>query len=704
MQLAEPTGREIERCDRDNRREGVALIIVLGLLALMILMGVSFAIYMRTGRVAAGNFRNDVRARQLLHVALNRAMQDIDANLTTNLYPPWEYLLSKGSPDISGATNPPVLDWMPIAAFGTNQNIQPQWKEEQYGGKMEGRVGYLVLNCSGFLDANYAGGRPVTQRAGGTNANEIQLRSLAGEVADETKIGGNRSYETLQEFGAFGKANGTLAGTPAHFVTFSAFPTGSAVSVAGNVASLVARQAAIIAGFTNAGFNVTQAGILFTNLCDYVDADVIPGNLGGTVPAVPDGPFVEPVWMFNEVQASNNVTFTSNGTNYLVAGQWFIDGEVWFPFLGDPAPDRTGFTLTLVITFTNDAGSAIYGPASNPMTITAPIVPGGSDFWVLSRRGPILGGTTASIPAGSKIQMGATVKATISKGGADVDVVTNLVLSYNVPLVAAGANYSGGGGADLECDDARMNYQLAGRWKAPVNNAPTLRAINSQSVSLMNGDWRDGDWAMFVRNAPVDTPGELGYLFFGAPGETVRLYPHGNNVARNKMHTVLDAFTTEAAGGSRFIKGRVNLNTRNPEVMDCVFDGLPMDYPHGPKANRVSGALLQTITDTIMARRQTTEFRTLSDLGLVDWRTILPAASGSDLDRESLIRNAAGLMNVRQNFFVIVLYAQTTKTVPQMPDKSVVSGVRAIAEVWRDPAVPVGQSSYFLRTFKLLNE
>ena len=36
-------------------RDGIALIVVLGMLALMVLMGIAFSIYMRTERVAAGN-------------------------------------------------------------------------------------------------------------------------------------------------------------------------------------------------------------------------------------------------------------------------------------------------------------------------------------------------------------------------------------------------------------------------------------------------------------------------------------------------------------------------------------------------------------------------------------------------------------------------------------------------------------------------
>ena len=56
----------------NNRRSGIALVMVLGVLSLMVLMAVSFAISMRTERVAAGNQLDTVRVRQLAQVGLVR--------------------------------------------------------------------------------------------------------------------------------------------------------------------------------------------------------------------------------------------------------------------------------------------------------------------------------------------------------------------------------------------------------------------------------------------------------------------------------------------------------------------------------------------------------------------------------------------------------------------------------------------------------
>ena len=58
-------------------QQGVVLIMVLGLLSVMILMAVSFAVAMRTERLAAGNSLDSVKANQLVRTALHLAMADI---------------------------------------------------------------------------------------------------------------------------------------------------------------------------------------------------------------------------------------------------------------------------------------------------------------------------------------------------------------------------------------------------------------------------------------------------------------------------------------------------------------------------------------------------------------------------------------------------------------------------------------------------
>lgn len=60
---------------------GIALIMVLGILSVMVIMAVAFAISMRTERVAAGNYADSVRARQLVQVGLARAIDDINAQI-----------------------------------------------------------------------------------------------------------------------------------------------------------------------------------------------------------------------------------------------------------------------------------------------------------------------------------------------------------------------------------------------------------------------------------------------------------------------------------------------------------------------------------------------------------------------------------------------------------------------------------------------
>ena len=76
---------DVIRQKKMKSRQGIALIMVVGMLALMMVMGVAFAIFMRTERVAAGSFRTDVRARNLLQVALHQAIEAIDTSMMNSV-------------------------------------------------------------------------------------------------------------------------------------------------------------------------------------------------------------------------------------------------------------------------------------------------------------------------------------------------------------------------------------------------------------------------------------------------------------------------------------------------------------------------------------------------------------------------------------------------------------------------------------------
>ncbi len=682
------------------------MILVIGLLALMMVMGVAFAIFMRTERVAAGNFKNDVKTRQLLSVALNRALQDIETTVGTRSYPPWSVTNSVGYGDAIAMTNGVAWGVLPTAVI-TGATLRAGWVDVPVSG-VEGRYAYLILNCSGLLDANYAGGMV---RGAGTNVQELQIANLV-DVQDEAILSNKRVYLTQQELAAVGTNSGALACKPANFATYLAYPnpTGSLVYVGGDVASLVNNQTNIMRGFTNSGFSMQQAGTLFTNLIDYVDDDFTPGNLGNLVaPSVAEGPSVEPVWMFNEVYVSNYLVFTSSGSNYTVSGAVKLSVECVYPFISG---DYAGCTLNYRVVFTN-CSSAMYVPMSNPLTRVNVPLSGMPPYFALPHlpffQQNVVGGVVAACPS-SNLVMTANVYVWIEKAGKVVDSVTNspIVMTWSLPppVLSGGSNYLTQTSFTYECRDPRLNYR-SDQWLM-LTNASTLGTTNLATLQYFSGSvgaTRDGDLSMYVGNRKMASVGELGCLFFGSPLETLRLYKHGT-LNMGNIHPVLDYFACDSISNT-VSRGKVHLGTQQREVMMAVYDDMPIDLP-GPETNRLSGALLDTVVNSIMAMTATNAAMKLSDLGTVNWGSIYPAASypgSTDLQRESFVRNAAGLMGVRQNYFIILLNVQTTKVVAMMSDRSVAAGIRAVAEVWRDPVKNAGRPNpIVVKSFMILNE
>ena len=75
--------------DKASSRSGMALVIVMGLIALLIISGVTFGILMRVERASSANARNTIMARQVAKSALAYAIAAIDDDVGTNSYPLW---------------------------------------------------------------------------------------------------------------------------------------------------------------------------------------------------------------------------------------------------------------------------------------------------------------------------------------------------------------------------------------------------------------------------------------------------------------------------------------------------------------------------------------------------------------------------------------------------------------------------------------
>lgn len=152
-----------------GNRSGIALVVVLGFLTLLTILAVSFAISMRTERMSANLHVQATQARHLTHVAVARAMQDIEGRLgwlwdpntdryiNTPMAPMWLVMSSTGSAAQVNLASGVATNYLPGVAFTeldgvTNPTNTPRWANIEVDGQIIGRYAYEVVDCSGLVD------------------------------------------------------------------------------------------------------------------------------------------------------------------------------------------------------------------------------------------------------------------------------------------------------------------------------------------------------------------------------------------------------------------------------------------------------------------------------------------------------------------------------------------------------------------------
>jgi hypothetical protein len=736
-------------------RAGIALIIVLGLLALMMVLGVTFAVYMRTERVAAANYSKDVVIRQLAYAAVSRAIADIDADMGARAYPAWDVLVSAGSDPVSSVTNAPAGAWIPQAVWPSSNNavavrvagdtttvlqttFAPGWVSAANAGGANGtdyRIGYAVFNCSGLLDANYAGG---ANRGMGTNVQEIQVADLpeVGSDANRDLLRDGRPYETLQEMRTAGTAIG-LVSPPTNLVAYSAFPRGvwdtatasirtNIVDIGGTETALSNNRPAIISALMNC-LSVPQsdADSIFENLLDYVDANNEPRNL-----ASPD---TERVPMINEVQVRVDLNF-DDPVKGMCTPVVSLRVEWFYPFtqttvenfdiayhlelkkigaLAAPSNPPDGLVGDIEFTPNVDANRLHFSSPSE-LALDAPSF-------------------AYSNNAGKVVEYEVAVKLLVKdrKTGKIVDEVpspwpsgalTNHPPGIVVPLVApsAGSLTAVDG---FECNDPRFNWDAVGTGMQQWYSYADVRAETGDSAAT-NGSlnemnryttwyWGSTDGAtsdrhgyMHVANGPLQTVGEISCLLRGREDSslwrTIRLYRESADI---QVDPVLDWFSigAQVAVG----KGYVNPNTHQADVLRTLLMRTPLDkYPGEANATLLDVPLLDSvIAEWERASEQNGPIRNLSELGnMTNIFAVSGIASMPPLQKEAWLRNTAGLLNLRQQYFMILVFVETARYVPQI-GRTRLGRMRALAEVWRDPyPEPGDHHPTLLRMFRILNE
>ena len=702
-----------------RERSGIALIIVLGFLALLTVLVVAFAVMMRTERIASRNYSDAVRAKQMVQVGVARVQAELDAQAGVTgggrvqfTYPPWDTMNSAGPMLNTNFTDALIsgdaTNFLPLSvlSFATSAAVNAGWTNIYVtNDTLVGRIAYTVVNCSGMLDMNFVGG--ATKRYGGSSPSEISIsnaflpefigtapvsfppdratRTVHFESMPDLMVGARSFYAGAPGF-------------PSNSFIYSRAPNGYLVPgtdqvrtqlwIGGDSAYIASKQPEILSAFGQFG-DVPDTLSLFRNLLDYVDTDQKPIDQGASFGT-------EAVPMVNEV-----VLIVSNQSNGAGAKFFFTPRvELFFPFAG--ITNKSTFKLQVGIIFSGTPVPATYKPPNYNVTVNT-IKPSSGDwtqgiYYVTlpGDFGPAIGLSTNPVTSWGGLKAGVLCRLTL--GGDTVDQVAkdastmlNIDLS-GLPMTASGYNESYG----MACNDPRFNYDVnnINIWK-PVGATPgasgrltTLSNENVGVVTYATDPTADGTNLMYVRDSAMTNTGELGFLAYdpNKPWHTIRLLDDG----AQRAHRVYDYFTVHTNG---FTQGLVNPNAKSIGVLMSTLWGACTNFsptPDGFNGWNVSNEVANFATG-IRTLSSSMPMTNISDIGIMGASGFWPAGAPKWF-KESVVRHSADLWSARQNMYTVFIAGQALRREPGKASDAlvddnteVVAEQRAVAVIWRDP-------------------
>lgn len=467
-----------------------------------------------------------------------------------------------------------------------------------------GRFAYLVLNVSDLMDVNVAGPRTAAspslpdercRRAFGATPEEIAVQQL-DEINNGTYFRTNRThmvrYETLLDYHAanpnlYGSRTSPGPSNPTHFVTHTLGRAGSwtngqirmPVNLFGSETDLAAKQTYIQQALNDAGFSAAEAGILFANLLDYVDADLVPRNWQTSV---------EPVPMIYEIEFSNQYYWVytppvpgPEQTVYCVNNS--IAVEVWYPFV---MTNDAQYQIRLASASVAVGGAPPGLPVPGALTTTWPPVYGHAAGGQVFQRVELTNGVSVTI-GGPFTAYSPTVTWTVNANALDVRLngTATLVdrLENAITVVNRNLNYNNTGtdGRDsktLECLDPRFNGDPNNRnqWDIMAESVQVDPALNTVEFSGST-TYPDNSLVLMAAGAGGTLPGGVlaGQKYFA-----VNAGP--NKIQLKNTGTLAIVDLTSAGSGMRVLlkdpglaptPGAVNGWTRN--YLSASGDGDP---------------------------------------------------------------------------------------------------------------------------------
>jgi len=709
-------------------REGIALIIVLGFLAILVILGVSFSILSRTERLAAGVYSDGVRAKHLAQVGVSRAIEQINNDLTVNqlIAPDW-YVLSSQEPGGELATNVIQGETIryvpyPLLSAVTNLAVVPQWipiTDPDQPTNLYGRVAFVAIDCSGFLDVNEVSGNPPA-RSNGMNAAEMDVRqmmefnsyplqSFSSFIDNRNAHGRYETYHELNE--RFGEPDSPPPLYPlTNFFVYSrarpvAFFQNNTVRPRDEFISVSPAQVETIFGLCN----VPNVSRVRQNYEDFVDPGYDPQNV--------DDFMTEPVPMINEIVVSNRVVTSPDGLGgTLYDHRAYIVVETWFPFPIPPAPPSEPLPDFVLEFIASPVIQSTWAPPNNLLSSQPLIIQNVLNYSFQRTEFEFGSGPQTIPPPGTFILRcdlnGLEVR---TAGGLVVDRVPDLPNNY--------FQFSGFNKTGRSCVDPRYNWR-ASDWASSPGMTMTTGPNHGTNANATGVG--EGVSMMFVRNGPPEHVWELGFLTVGDPWQTVGLYDNPNRTLSPGLNPVVDYLWSGPSQTNAF-KGLVNLNSPWRQVIAAAFDNAaiqnsPIDSINQSDPTQFFGwqTSLGVAGDITNRYWQNRNIFNISEVGhsRTHWQNPY-GVQLTDSQIESVIGNTINLLTVRQNIFTVVIHAQALNnsaldlaspknlsTGGEIADEEILSEQRAVAVVWRDP-YPQTDPYYeypFVRFFKYLTQ
>lgn len=771
---------------KKNSKRGIALVVVLALLAMLVIMSVSFVVFMRAERSASRDYAEYVKARSIAQAGVARALirMQQDLNNTNQFYHGGAFYMtgpgevcSNWLPDAYAFLDHYVPNYAPFNTALSEARSQGRcrWTNMVTKGisgnnMLVGRYSYMVFDLSDCLDINTISN--ALSRGYGNYPEEVAM------PPDDIQNGANlRAMRQQHRFESLAEVNLRNRTTPQfntgneyqprHLVTFSYSPADTyftndaqrgRVYISTNAATIKASVANIRAAANMLGFDTAFAD----NVADFADRSTdIPTNpnqMGG-------GKLVP---MLYEVVVTNGLRQTTIAGKKVWEYEVRVFGGTWFPYpvtanaqyivQMSPIPALAAlptatpiippaFPWVIVTNGYQAAAAAVPSAILAPLPISTPTNTHGSNSYVIVYRTAY---TDAVSSVSASINLPTTyyvrkLSGTTFAGGI-VDQAPTVSGNVLIPLPAAIPNKSApaqGWGVV----DPRINHRTTDWRKNAATDYFTLITKTNEFCDTIGATYdkdkdKNGDGSTFIyARRPTDPAGllnigDLGYLLYHAdkPWHTVRLTTPQNTLKDNSAYifNMLSVIPT-----NRVYQGFVNPNSQDSGALLCAFLGASKARYYG-EVNSAAVASMDLSQSTKLAQAlinkglKSGAYKQHAYTNIADVCRLTGGYSGSDLynvlsipsettpdlwRQKAVMRNSIGLLNPRQNYWLVLVCAQAVKTInpnatTYTPGTDFVTAeVQCLAYIWRDPYEdptdtihPIGQKRHkmFVQFFKWL--